>query len=110
MTKIKKIAMLTVAAATLGTAVVVAHADNPHPWLIDQWDHSSTSGSTNAYSNYSVLDTRKYGSIAYVNNRLGVTRSYDSKDYGAACTSHKQDRWDAGTKSYPGWNVYYFGN
>ena len=55
MTKIKKIAMLTVAVATLGGAVVVAHADNPHPWLIDQWDHSSTSGSTNAYSNYSVF-------------------------------------------------------
>ncbi|MCJ2000328.1 hypothetical protein GYQ39_05225 [Lactococcus piscium] len=112
MLKLKKIAMLTVAVATLGTATVGAinaAAENPHPWLIDQWDHSSKNGSTNAYSNYSVLDARLYGSIAYVNNRLGVTRSYDSEDYGMAYSSHKQDKLDLGTKSYPGWNVYYFG-
>jgi hypothetical protein len=110
MLKIKKVAMLTVAVATLGAGVSsIAHADNPHPWLLDQWNHSSTGGSTNAYSNYSVTDSRKYGSIAYVNNRLGVTRSYDKQNYGMAYSSHKQDFWDANTLSYPGWNVYYFG-
>ncbi len=110
MKRMKKVVLLTSTALILGASIAaVARADNPHPWLIDQWDHSSVNGSSNAYSIYSVLDKRLYGSIAYVNNRLGVTRSYLKVDYGAAYSSHKEDKWDLGTKSYPGWNVYYFG-
>ncbi|SJZ66913.1 hypothetical protein SAMN02745116_01112 [Pilibacter termitis] len=107
----KKSILTTVAVATFGVALsqtASATISNPHPWLIDEWDHSSTSGSTNAYSNYYVKDSRRYGSIAYCINGLGVTRKYEKKDYGKAYTSHKKDGWDMASKIYPGWNVYGF--
>lgn len=55
MIKFKKIAMLTVAVATLGTGVVgvskaAATIDYPHPWAQDRWDHNITW--TNVRSSY----------------------------------------------------------
>jgi hypothetical protein len=55
MLKIKKVAMLTVAAVTLGAAVAggakaSAATDYPHPWAQDRWDHSVTW--TNVSSSY----------------------------------------------------------
>lgn len=60
MTKLKKIAMLTVALATLGTGVfgaskASATTDYPHPWAKDRWDHSITwTNVSSSYKNWSM--------------------------------------------------------
>ncbi|WP_078807035.1 hypothetical protein [Pilibacter termitis] len=103
--------MTTVAVATFGVALAQtasAAVSNPHPWLIDEWNHSSKNGATYCYSHYYVKDTRRYGSRAYCTNGYGVGRKSAKSDYGVAKAEHRQDGWDMGTKIYPDWGTYSF--
>ena len=107
MLKLKKIAMLTVAVATLGTATVgainaAAATTNPSSWYLDVWQYGTSKGQN--YSYYNVTDTRRIGAKASVNNGAGASQSRSSQ-YGWAKAS-VNDVWYAVGKSY--WDYFWF--
>ena len=111
MLKLKKIAMLTVAVATLGIGANMAAAAtaNPAPYpIIDQWNYGTKANGVTEYSHYYVK-TDNYGSIAKLQSKNWPNEILKSDKQNYGMSSAEKDRaWNDKKGMTKLWDYYKF--